>query len=73
MDNEQVVKKWQRTITSLCTEALGRQLTEKEAEFVQTHCGFMALETIEAQVRSLAGQPQALASYLSSGASRASA
>lgn len=73
MDNEQVVENWQRTIRSLCTEALGRELTDKEAEFIQTHCGFLALETIEAQVRSLASQPQALASYLSSGASRASA
>jgi hypothetical protein len=73
MDNEQLVKNWQRTITRVCIEALGRQLTDKEAEFIQEHQSFLALESIGDQVRSLASQPTALASYLNSGASHASA
>jgi hypothetical protein len=73
MDNEQLVRNWQRTIMGICTEALGRQLTDKEAEFIQAHQGFLALESIEDQVRSLASQHSELASYLNSGASHASA
>lgn len=73
MDNEQLVREWQRTITSLCVGALGRQITGKETEFIRAHQGFLALESIEDEVRCLAGQPEALASYLSSGASHASA
>lgn len=73
MDNEQLVRNWQRTIAGVCIEALGRQLTYKEAEFIQAHHGFLALESIEDLVRSLASQPTVLAIYLNSGATHASA
>ena len=73
MDNEQLISNWQRTIMDICIDALRRQLTEKEAEFIQAHQGFLSLESIEDQVRSFASQPVALASYLNSGASHASA
>jgi hypothetical protein len=59
MDNAKLVrkwhKKWHKTISKLCRERLGRNLTLREEQLITSRCGFMALEMIEDTVKSLAG------------------
>jgi hypothetical protein len=50
MDNEKIVRKWQRNISAICEDRLGRKLTVCERKFILSHGGFMALEVIEDSV-----------------------
>ena len=66
MDNERIVRKWQRKIVSDCEAILGRPLDHTESAFICLRGGFMALEMIEDHVASLAGRPGELHAYLTS-------
>jgi hypothetical protein len=67
VDNEPLVHNWHMEIVDDCETILGRSLTEVEANFITSRCGFTALETIRDEVRSLAGKPEELQQYLRSG------
>lgn len=66
MDNEDLVRTWQAAIIRDCRRILGRDLTPPESAFILRRAGFIALETIEDEVRSLAGRPDELERYLGS-------
>ncbi len=67
MDNGPLVHDWHAAIVDDCETILGRSLTEAEAQFITSRGGFIALETIRDEVRSLAGRPEELQQYLRSG------
>jgi hypothetical protein len=66
MENSTIVETWQKKIAVACAEILGRPLIAAEANFINAHRGFLALESIEVQVLGLRGNPEQLARYLSS-------
>jgi len=66
MDNERLVRNWQRAILEACTASLGRPLTVVESSFVTSRGGLLALEAIEDHIKSLSARPQDLAAYLNS-------
>ena len=66
MDNEHPVRKWQAAIVRDCRRILGRELTPPEKAFITRRAGFIALEMIEDEVRSLTGRPDELQRYLRS-------
>ena len=66
MDNEDSVRNWQAAIMCDCSRILGRELTPSESAFITCRGGFIALEMIEDQVRSLAAKPEELQRYLRS-------
>lgn len=55
MDNEKLVRNWQKKIIDECTKRLNRPLTDKEREFIFSRGGFIALELIEDTVMALEG------------------
>lgn len=56
MDNERLVRTWHRDIISVCHKKLGRDLTEREVQFVTSRGGFIALEMIMDSVTELDGK-----------------
>ncbi len=56
MDNEPLARAWHCNIIFLCREKLGRDLTEREAQFVTSRGGFVALEMIMDSVTELDGK-----------------
>lgn len=69
MDNERLVRRWQKAILKESRKRLGRELTETEKRFITSRGGFIALEMIEDTVKTLDG-PE-LAAYLNSEAGTA--
>ena len=53
MDNEKLVKNWQKNIVEECQKRLDRELTKDELIFVTSRGGFIALEIIEDTVKTL--------------------
>jgi hypothetical protein len=66
VENEELVRNWQAAIIRDCTRILGRELTPPESAFITRRAGFIALEMIEDEVRSLIGKPDELQRYLRS-------
>ena len=64
MDNEEVVKNWQRAIIQACESKLDRSLTDHELAYITNRGGFMALEILEDNVNSL--DREKLTSHLNS-------
>lgn len=64
--NEAMVRNWHAAISNECRSILGRSLTKAEMAFITSRGGFIALEAIEEQVRSLRGRPAELEHYLRS-------
>jgi hypothetical protein len=64
MDNERLVRDWQKSIIKECQKRLGRKMTEEEEIFITSRGGFIALEMIEDTVRRLVGK--GLEEYLNS-------
>jgi microsomal dipeptidase-like Zn-dependent dipeptidase len=56
MHNKPLARARHRNIVSLCREKLGRDLTEKEIQFVTSRGGFVALEMIMDSVSELDGK-----------------
>jgi hypothetical protein len=69
MDNQILVDRWHTSIIEECTSILGRPLSSAEVAFVTSRGGFLALEMIQDQVRSLTGNPLELERYLRAGSS----
>ena len=66
VDNEQLVRNWQAAILRECRRILARELTPPESAFIKSRRGFVALEMVEDEVRSLTGKPGELQRYLRS-------
>ena len=66
MSFDRTTTRWHHNIISDCEQTLGRRLTEGERRFVISRGGFVALEMIHDEVKSLAAKPDDLVSYLNS-------
>ncbi len=55
MDNEPLVKNWQKAIIDECQKRLDRDMTKDEKIFITSRSGFIALEMIEDTVKTLVG------------------
>ena len=53
MNNEKLVKNWQKNIIKECQKRLNRNLTKDELIFITSRGGFIALEMIENTVKTL--------------------
>lgn len=60
------VSRWHAAIIEDSERTLGRHLTKEEKQFITSRGGFIAVEMIHDEVKSLAADPEALARYLNS-------
>jgi hypothetical protein len=66
MPLDPTVRRWHAAIIKDCEKTLGRKVTGEERRFVTSRGGFVALEMIHDEVKSLAADPVRLARYLNS-------
>ena len=60
--------RWHAAIIRDAERTLGRRVTKEESAFVKSRGGYLALEMIHDEVKSLKANPEALARYLNSDA-----
>ncbi len=58
--------RWHATIIRDAERALGRRVTKEEKAFVTSRGGYLALEMIHDEVKSLSANPEGLERYLNS-------
>lgn len=66
MKPDPTTQRWHAAIVADCEFILGRPLSSPEREFVVSRGGYVALEMIHDQVKSVATDAAALARYLKS-------